>query len=336
MQQAQQQKNPNSRKRLQIWAIVIIICLFGVIYMLSMPGKSYRGPLPPLSNEHKDIRRNLLAHVTSLAATIGPRSVRYYQNLKRAEQYIQSEFTKLGYKPINQTLMVNALEVNNISVEIPGANQPDSVIIIGAHYDTALDTPGADDNASGIAALLELARFFRENKPNRTVRLVAFVNEESPFFMTNKMGSYQYAKQVVAEKINIEGMISLESIGYYSQEKNSQHYPWLLHLFYPNQANFIGFVSDLKSRNLLANVIGAFRQTTKFPSEGLAGLSAIPGVSWSDQWSFWEFGIPAIMITDTTLYRSPYYHQTTDQPHTLDYDSMARVVLGLMQVFEKL
>jgi hypothetical protein len=172
--------------------------------------------------------------------------------------------------------------------------------------------------------------------PARTLRFVAFVNEEPPFFRTTLMGSRVYASGARKRNERITAMISLETMGYFTEARGSQSYPPILSLFYPDRGNFIAFVSNLGSRSLLRRCIGTFRETTPFPSEGLAAPSLVPGVAWSDQWAFWKEGYPAIMLTDTAMYRNPHYHKANDLPDRLDYSRMARVVTGMGQVVAEL
>ena len=223
-------------------------------------------------------------------------------------------------------------KVRNISVEIPGNTKPGEVIVVGAHYDTVYDSPGADDNTSGIAALLELARLLKDSHPARTVRFVAFVNEEPPWFQTESMGSLVYARAAHRKHENIVAAIPLEAIGMYSDQPGSQQYPEPMGLLYPDRGDFIGFVGNLSSRALVRNVIGIFRQTGTIPSEGSAAPEFLSGVGWSDHWSFWQVGYPAIMVTDTAPFRNPNYHHRSDKPDTLDYERTARVVTGLQQL----
>ena len=193
-------------------------------------------------------------------------------------------------------------------------------------------SPGADDNASGVAALLELARLLAGTALPRTVRFVAFANEEAPFFYGDEMGSNLYAARAHAQGERIEAMLSLETVGYFTDQPGSQRYPFPFSLFYPDTGNFIGFVGNLSSRRLVRRVIGAFRVSTAFPSEGVAAPSGMEGVHWSDHWSFWEAGYPAIMVTDTAPFRYPHYHTATDTPEQLDYTGLARVTGGLAEV----
>ena len=184
--------------------------------------------------------------------------------------------------------------------------------------------------------MLEVARLLRDSNPGHTIRFVAFVNEEPPSFLGETMGSLVYARRIKERGDNVLAMLSLETIGYYSDVKGSQQYPAPFNLFYPDTGNFIGFVGDLGSRELVRRAIKTFRQTTKFPSEGLAAPVGTPGVGWSDHWSFWQVGYPAIMLTDTAPFRYPHYHQSSDTPDKIDYDRMARVVLGVSKVVAEL
>jgi len=214
----------------------------------------------------------------------------------------------------------------------PGIKNPQEIVVVGAHYDTIAGSPGANDNGSGIAALLELARLIGTERLKRSVRLVAFVNEEPPFFRTPHMGSVVYARQCRAQDADIVAMLSLETIGCYSNARGSQKYPAPLHLFYPSTGNFIGFVGNLRSRRLLSACVKSFRRVTDFPVQSISAPGWIMGLGWSDHWAFWRYGFPAVMVTDTALFRYPYYHDRYDTPDKLNFGSMARVVSGLRGV----
>jgi Zn-dependent M28 family amino/carboxypeptidase len=324
-------------KRLAATVLFVILLLVAfVVYMTAMPGKSFSGALPPLTLEESQIRANLNKHVSHLAGEIGERNVIAYEPLQKTEQYIKDNLTKLGYEVKSQEYVVQMRKVRNLIGEIPGGSRAKEIVVIGAHYDTVYDCPGADDNTSGVAALLELARLLKDSHPARTVRLVAFVNEEPPWFLTEDMGSLVYAEQARKLKENIVAAISLETIGMYSDAEGSQQYPAGFKSLYPSKGNFIAFIGDLGSRGLVRDAVRSFRATTRFPSEGSAAPAAIPGVGWSDHWSFWQEGYPAIMVTDTAPFRNPNYHQPTDKPDTLDYERMARVVHGLVGVVKDL
>lgn len=305
--------------------------------MVILPGESYRGSLPPLGREELQIRERLRQHVVQLAGDIGERNVAHYGSLVKSAEYLKAELRKAGLSVSEQPFTVNGKVVANLETEVKGTTKAQEIVVIGAHYDSAPGTPGANDNASGVAALLELARLCASSHPARTVRFVAFVNEEAPYFQGEEMGSVVYARRAKERREKIVGMMSLETIGYYSDQPGSQRYPAPLSHFYPDTGNFIGFVSNWNSQSLLRQVIGAFRRGgTKFPSEGVAAPAAIPGIGWSDQWSFWQEGYPALMVTDTAPFRYPHYHEPSDTPDRIEYDRMTRVVLGLVKVVEEL
>jgi Zn-dependent M28 family amino/carboxypeptidase len=184
--------------------------------------------------------------------------------------------------------------------------------------------------------MLELARRFKDAKPGRTLRFTAFVNEEPPYFRTELMGSRVHVANARKRGEKFVAMLSLETIGYYSDRPKSQKYPPPVGLVYPDTGNFIGFVGNLSSRSLVRSCIRTFRDTTSFPSEGLAAPEFVSGVGWSDQWAFWQVGCPAIMVTDTAPFRYPHYHEASDTPDKLDYERMARVVGGLGRVVGEL
>ncbi|MHC5076853.1 MAG: M28 family peptidase, partial [Planctomycetota bacterium] len=224
----------------------------------------------------------------------------------------------------------------NLEIEITGVSKPEEIVIIGAHYDTVFGTVGANDNGSGVAAALALVRRFKGRKIGRTLRFALFANEEPPFFQTDAMGSVVYAKSCREKKENIVAMLSLETIGYYTDEPKSQQYPFPFNMFYPSTGNFIGFVSNVSSRQLLKQVIKTFRENCKFPSEGGAVPEFVPGIGWSDHWAFWKYGYPAVMVTDTAPFRYPYYHGPEDTPEKIDYERLAIVVSGIEAVVDSL
>ena len=280
----------------------------------------------------KEIEKNLKMTVERLAAEIGERSYLNQGALSETVDYISSEFKKYGYEPQEQTYEAQGRTFRNIYIEKKGSISPDRVLVVGAHYDTVSTTPGADDNASGIAGLLELARLVADIPLKKTVHFVAFALEEPPFFRTEQMGSYVYAKNLKEGQIDVEGMICLESIGYFTDERGSQMFPLSFFRFiYPERGNFIIFASNLRSKGLLGRLKNAFHNGTDLPAERISTFAILPGVDFSDHRSFWEFGYDAVMITDTAFYRNPQYHGPGDVPGILDYDRMAEVVTGLRQ-----
>jgi Zn-dependent M28 family amino/carboxypeptidase len=300
--------------------------------MLKMPGKTYTGPLPPLTPAQLLLRDELLRDVETLAGRIGRRNIWNYRNLIAAADFLETSLADAGYKVHRQNYLVEGKTCCNIEVEITGTKQPRQIVIIGAHYDSVLDSPGANDNASAVAAALALARRFAGQKIDKTLRFVFFANEEPPFFQTGRMGSMFYAKNCREKNENIIAMLSIETIGCYTDQPKSQKYPSPFSFFYPSTGNFIAFVSNLSNRKLLHKTIASFRKNCKFPSEGGAVPEIIPGISWSDHASFWRQGYPAIMVTDTAPFRYPYYHSPEDTPDKIDYDSLAIVTTGLQSV----
>jgi len=278
----------------------------------------------------------LRRHVERLADEIGERHVQRPEALHAAERYIDETLRAHGHDVHRQNYEAQGVDCANLEVTIPGGDRASEIVLAGAHYDTVPGSPGADDNASGVAAILELARLLRDAKPARTIRLVAFVNEEPPFFFWGEMGSKVYARAARARGDDIRVMLSLEMLGCYSDEKGSQGYPPLLGWFYPKQGNYVAFVSNLRSRHALRNVFDAFRAGSDFPAEKLAAPALVPGIGWSDQLSFWREGYPAAMVTDTAFHRYRHYHQPTDTPEKLDYARMAQVVEGLARTLESL
>jgi hypothetical protein len=311
--------------------------IIGFIMLIThMPGASYEGPFEPLTEEERSIGQALEEHVGTLALTIGERNLWRFEPLQASAAYVAGVFSSLGFEVARQEYGVRGRTVHNLEVEIPGNTLPDEIILVGAHYDSVAGSPGANDNASGVAALLVMAQLLAGRDQARTVRLVAFVNEEPPFFQTNQMGSRVYASRARKRGDDIIAMLSLETIGCYRSEKGSQHYPFPFSLFYPDIGNFLGFVGNLSSRKLVRRAIGSFRDHTPFPSEGAAAPGWIIGIGWSDHWAFWKEGYSAIMVTDTALFRYPYYHSANDTPEKIDYDRMARVVAGITRVVSDL
>jgi Zn-dependent M28 family amino/carboxypeptidase len=271
----------------------------------------------------------LEGHVCKLAGEIGERHVFRPRSLAAARDYIHRCWQGDGHAVETQEYEAMDIPCANLSITLPGTRLPRQVVLIGAHYDTVRGSPGADDNASGIAGLLELSRRLSACRCSRTIRLVAFVNEEWPFFYGGKMGSSVYARAARQRNEDIRSMFSLEMLGCYRDEPGSQRYPPFLGRGRPSQGDFIAFVANLRSRPLLDRALAAFKASTDFPSEGTATFGWLPGVSWSDHLSFWRVGYPALMITDTAFYRYRYYHSFEDTPEKLDYVRMAAVVEGL-------
>jgi len=278
----------------------------------------------------------LRRHVHALAGAIGERNVFRPEALAAAEDYIAGAWRDQGRAVGLQRYTTRGVDCANVEVALRGTARPNEIIVVGAHYDSVDGSPGADDNASAVAVLLELARMLGTRTLARTVKLVAFVNEEPPFFFWGEMGSGVYAKAARARSDDIRLMCSLEMLGCFSDAPGSQSYPPLLGRFYPDRGNFVAFVSNLRSRRALKAAVAAFRASSDFPCESAALPAWIPGVAWSDQLSFWRAGYPAIMVTDTAFHRYAYYHTAFDTPEKLDYARMAQVAEGLAGALARL
>ncbi|EDZ92450.1 MULTISPECIES: M28 family peptidase [Limnospira] len=304
--------------------------------MILMPGKSYRGTLPPLTRHQEELSDRLRQDVEAIAGT-GEHNYIYYDNLLKTEAYLESRLTQAGYTVQRQEYLIGDRQFTNLEVEIPGEALGEEIIVIGAHYDSVVGSPGANDNGSGAAAVLALADYFAATHPQKTLRFVEFVNEEPPFSWTPDMGSWVYAKRSRERNEKIVAMLSLETMGYYSDTPGSQTYPLgLLNNIYPITGNFIAFVGNFASGGLVRQVVKAFRTHTLFPSEGSILPNTVPGAGWSDHWSFWQEGYPGIMVTDTAMFRYPYYHTQEDTPAMVNYNHLARVVSGLEAVIMNL
>jgi len=313
-----------------------VVGVFALLWWFGvrMPGKNVR-IAAPLSADEIKLREELRADVEMLGGQIGERNLIRYSQLNGAVEFIENSFSRVGLQPRRDTYEVNGHACHNLEVEIRGVRP--EIVLIGAHYDSVVGAPGANDNGSGVAATLALARRFAGRPTSKTLRLVAFVNEEPPFFQTPQMGSFVYASRCIQHGDKIAAMISLETIGHFSDAPHSQSYPAPgLGTFYPTTGNFIGFVSNVGSRQLLRRALSVFRAQEKLPSEGASLPAFIPGVSWSDQWAFWQHGYPAIMVTDTAPFRYAHYHKPTDTPDKLDYDRFALVVSGMEKVIRDL
>jgi Zn-dependent M28 family amino/carboxypeptidase len=285
--------------------------------------------MPRLNQAQRALRARLHAHVHQLARSIGQRHLWCPGTLEAAARYLEAQLAETGLDVNAQTFTASGQAVRNIEAVHPGCAAAENVLVLGAHYDTVLGCPGANDNGTGCAALVEIARAVATRALPSTVRFVAFVNEEPPFFQTADMGSAQYAASCRARDDSVAGMISLETIGYYDDARGSQHYPLPLHVRYPTSGHFVAFVGNLRSAAFLRRAVAAYRRAASVPAESAALPAVVPGVGWSDHWAFWQHGWPAIMVTDTAPYRYPHYHSPSDTPDKIDFDRFTLVVEGL-------
>lgn len=326
-------------------AVALAACVHG---MVSMPGASFAGTPPPLDDAGRALQTQLAQDVQRLAVDIGERNVtRKPAALAAAAGFIELQLVGMGYAVDKQRYDAQRFAaryaarapepkvghpVENLIVERRGSTRPSEIVVVGAHYDSAEGTPGADDNASGVAAALALARAFSTRTPERTVRLVFFVNEEPPWFEGAHMGSEVYAASCRARGDDVIAMFSLETLGYFSDAPGSQQYPFPFSLFYPSTGSFVAFVADLDSQRLAHDAVRAFRERATVPSEGASLPASIEGVDWSDHGPFWRHGYRAVMATDTAPFRNPHYHEPTDLPPTLDLERLTRAVQGIEAV----
>jgi Zn-dependent M28 family amino/carboxypeptidase len=271
--------------------------------------------------------------VRELAGAIGERNVFRPQALRAAADYIEGTWCAQGYSVSAQTYDAYGVACTNLEISRPGRARPGEILLIGAHYDTVRGCPGANDNGSGVAAMLEISRHFADLAPAITVRFVAFVNEEPPSFSTGQQGSAVYAKAARARGDDIRLMVSLETIGCYFDEPGSQRYPPLFRYFFPDRGNFLGLVSDFRSGRALRRMVRTFRRHSDFPLEHVATFRWVPGVAWSDHLSFWRCGYQALMVTDTAFYRYRYYHTPEDTPDKVAYLPLGRATDGLCRCF---
>jgi hypothetical protein len=292
--------------------------------------------IAPTETQHVIDAVALEAHIRNLAGVIGERNVFRPAALTAAAGYIEDTWTDQGYRVSRHTYETHDQRCANLEVTCLGSRWPERFVLIGAHYDSVRGAPGANDNASGVAALLEISRLFKQQHPVISVRFVAFVNEEPPFFMRAKQGSMVYARMAKARGDDIALMVSLDCLGCYSEQPGYQRYPPFFGFFFPSQANFIAVISNSASRPSMTMFVEQFRAASDFPLQRLAMTSLIPGVSWSDHRSFWKQGYQALLVTDTAFYRYRHYHRASDTPDKIAYPMFTQAVVGLHQAFSRL
>lgn len=306
------------------WKAIVAIAVLVLLAMVTVnPGAA--APDLPLA-------ARLRAHVSAIASS--EHNTATPAELERAARYIESVLRAEGYAVRRQEYRAGGQMVRNIEVSVANVApkaKPARIFIVGAHYDSAPGAPGANDNGSGTAAVLELSRLLKDMRPSQgtEVKFVFFVNEEPPWFKGEEMGSMQHARRLHDEGQNVAGALVLETIGWYTQQRHSQQLPPGMEKRFPDTGNFIAFVGTLESSRLVQDALSAFRAASDFPAHGLAAPAYVQGMTLSDHSSYNRFGYPAIMITDTAFMRYPYYHTAEDTPDKLDYDSTARVVQGL-------
>jgi hypothetical protein len=268
--------------------------------------------------------------VERLCTEFTPRSYRNIDNLSRAASWIERELGDAGLAVEIQEYDIGNSTYRNVIAFREGSDQAVGATIIGAHYDAVEGTVGADDNASAVAVLLELARTLPPEQPRKDQYLVAFCTEEPPHFATDDMGSYRFAKSLKEKKIKVDLMLSLEMLGFFSDKPKSQRFPVPgLGLLYPDKGDFIAVIGDLASGGPIKRTKMGMRAAKSIPVHSFRAPAALTGVRWSDHHSFRRLGYSAAMVTDTAFMRNPFYHTAQDTPEKLDYDRMAQVTLAL-------
>jgi hypothetical protein len=302
-------------------------------YLVKCEGSWQGVPLEtPRAAELPQIEANIRATVRHLSVDIGERNLRdetRHQALQQAGEWIRQRWEAQGYRVAEQSLVVDGKEVSNLEIEIPGRKVPAEIVIVSAQHDTLPGSPGANNNASGEAVLLELSRLLRGCAPDRTIRLVSFTTEEDPWFGTENMGSYHYACRSRDRREDIRAMLSLDSIGFYLHGPGTQRLPFPFSLFYPDRGDFLAFIGNIKSRAEVVRATRGFRMGSAFPIRAGLAPEWVEGTSWSDHASFWHFGYPGIQVTDTGGFRSPFHTSPADTFEKLDYPALARIAFGI-------
>lgn len=317
--------------KLSVFTVVAFIAL-----KLTTFGWNFLAPAYPGGATGTDPAK-LKETVTELAVNIGPRDL-FANNkarLRKSEDYVAARLKAAGCSLEFQDYSASGVMVKNIICTKPGISVPGEIIVVGAHYDS-FDNPGADDNASGVAGLIELAEYAAARKYDRTVKFIAFTNEEPPFFANEGMGSAVYARAARERNEDIKAALVLEMIGYFSENRLSQKYPPLIGAILPGRGNFIAQIANFSSRKLAGRIDMAFRKASRLPIQTIALPSFVRGVDFSDHRNFWAEGYPAVMFTDTSFYRTPHYHKESDLPETLNYEYMASLMDGLKAALDDL
>lgn len=290
--------------------------------------------------DRETIESNLRLHVDRLAGLIGPRTLSRPTTIDATIGYIKGQWEAIKHDIREEVYDALGDHATNLIVEKLGTKKPDDIVLLGAHYDTVSTTPGADDNASAVAVMLEVSRLLKDHSGKRTARYVAFACEEAPYFNLNSMGSQHHARQARQRHDKIVGMLCLEMVGYFRDEMGSQEVPpgipSFLHRFFPRRGNFLAAVGNLPSWKLVWSFRRGFKRGTRMPLFSIALPEKIHEIRLSDNSSFWDQGYPALMLTDTSFLRNPNYHLETDTPETLDYRRMAEVTLGVAAAMKRL
>jgi len=332
----------SSRNRLSLneRIFLISVSIFSVFtflglsywYLIQCRGDWSGEPLEKKRSEDLGNIKNDLTSDLSYIQALGPRNStddKSYAQLRKCEAWIKQRWESQGYSVKRHSFSADGREYSNLEIEIQGRSAPSEIIIVSAQYDTLPDSPGANNNGSGMAILFALSHLLRNHTPDRTIRLIEFVNEEDPFFGTEKMGSYQYAKRSSERQENIRVMLSLDALGIYRNEPGSQRLPFPFSLFYPDRGNFLAFIGDFSARGYMLEATRGFKKGSSFPIEAGVVPKWVEGAGWSDHQSFWKFGYPGIMVTDTGGFRAPSHTTREDTMEKLNFEAMSRITLGM-------
>lgn len=319
-------------KKLIVFVVVVVALFSGVVWYLSDVPGTPGTTTPPLTSDEEDAADQLKAHVVALSRDVGSRSNSDPSRLATALEYIESSLRRTGLELKRQNFEANGRAVSMIFAESKGTSKPNEIVVVGTHYDTPRGSPGADDNASGVAVAIELAKRVAVTGSERTMRFAFFGLSEAPFAGTDAQGAHQYAKACLEKKEKVVAAVMLEGLGFFSDKPGSQSTPFPFMFSYPDRGDFVAFLADTSSRDLLQQTIGAFRATRRLPSQGCTLPFFYPGFGGSDAVAFSQAGVPAVLVTDTGSLRNPEYGKPTDTHDRLDYARMARVLGGLASV----
>lgn len=324
-------------RALVILGATVLAALIGYVAMFAVKPAVSRPAIGEHARAEIDaLGERLMRHVRVLGGRVGERNLFRPDALQAAAEHIRQTWSEQGFSVTSEAYEVAGQHCANLFVEHRGSSRAHELVVVGAHYDSVVGSPGANDNATGVAILLEMSSLLRASSSPRSLRLVAFVNEEPPFFATEHMGSRRHARNARARGDQIVAMISLETLGYYSDDPSSQRYPFPLGAFYPSTGNFLGVVGNLGSRSLVRDMLRYLMEATDLPVEGAATFAWLPGVDWSDHRSFWKEGYRAVMLTDTALYRYPQYHSAEDRPEKINAGEFARAAHGIIKAVQRL
>ena len=318
--------------------VLVLLCAVALSLFVctSMPGQSPPTATTPLTPEESEISESLKKGCEELAHLIGQRNSVRMQGLDKAREYLGRRLTRANFRPKETAFSSRGEQATNLEVELEGTTAKDQILVLGAHYDTASYSPGADDNASGVAMLLEIARLLAVRSHDRTIQIVFFDRGSGRYAGTDDSGSYAWAAEAKKQNKKIAAMISLDSVGMYLDEDGSQSGPFPLSVCYPGQGNFLLFASDFSSRQLVQACVQNFRTQGGQPCEGLTLPGFIPWLSHSDHYAFGQNEWPSLVVTDTGPYRNTEHGLMTDTYDRLNYDRMARVTVRLVKLFERL